>query len=354
MTAAGDTAGSPVDGAADGSGVVLAVDVGGTKLAAGLVDRSGAVVRSDGVPTPRDADAEALWAALSSLVNCVVAGTPVAGVGIGSAGPMTWPDGEVSPLNIGGWRGFPLRARLAERFRGVPVRIHNDAVCMAVGEHWRGAGRGHADVLGMVVSTGVGGGLVLGGRLVNGGTGNAGHIGHVVVEPDGPPCSCGGRGCLEAVAAGPAVTAWALEHGWQPKLSDTAERLRSGVSQSDPAGRGAEVAQADRVVSARDVAAAAHAGDPVARAAFDHAGRMVGRGVASAAALLDLDVVTIGGGLAKAGPLLFDPLRRAYDEYARVTFARRTQVVPAVLGANAGLVGAAALILDPDSYWSDS
>ena len=121
---------------------------------------------------------------------------------------MTWPDGEVSPLNMPGWRGFPLRARLAARFPGLPVRIHNDAVCLAVAEHWQGAGRGSADMLGMVVSTGVGGGLILGGRLINGGTGNAGHIGHVVVEPEGGPrCGCGGHGCLEAVARGPALAA---------------------------------------------------------------------------------------------------------------------------------------------------
>ncbi|GAA3111695.1 hypothetical protein GCM10020001_033010 [Nonomuraea salmonea] len=130
---------------------------------------------------------------------------------------MSWPDGEVSPLNIPGWRRFPLRARLAEQFPSLPVRLHNDAVCLAVAEHWLGAGRGSRDMLGMVVSTGVGGGLILGGRLAHGRTGNAGHIGHVVVEPhDGPRCTCGGHGCLEAVARGPALTSWALANGWHP------------------------------------------------------------------------------------------------------------------------------------------
>nr|BFE83625.1 hypothetical protein GCM10020093_062260 [Planobispora longispora] len=112
-----------------------------------------------------------------------------------------------------GWRAFPLRDRLAGRFPGVPVRIHNDAVCVAAAEHWRGAGRGSSNMLGMVVSTGVGGGLILGGRLIDGGSGNAGHIGHVVVDPDGPACECGGRGCLEAVARGPGLAAWAVGQG---------------------------------------------------------------------------------------------------------------------------------------------
>jgi len=100
-----------------------------------------------------------------------------------------------------------VRDRLRQRFAGLPVRLHNDAVCLAAGEHWRGAGRGRRNLLGMVVSTGVGGGLVLDGRLINGATGNAGHIGHVVADPEGPPCGCGGRGCVEAIARGPALAA---------------------------------------------------------------------------------------------------------------------------------------------------
>ncbi|MBF8188818.1 ROK family protein, partial [Nonomuraea sp. K274] len=195
--------------------MILAIDVGGTKMAAGLVAQDGTVVRSRLATTPRDADAETLWQTLSDLIEPLSDG--VEGVGVGCGGPMTWPDGEVSPLNIPGWRGFPLRARLAARFPRSTVRLHNDAICLAVAEHWKGAGQGISDMLGMVVSTGVGGGLILNGRLVNGRTGNAGHIGHVVVEPDGGPrCGCGGHGCLEAVARGPALTAWALDHGWLP------------------------------------------------------------------------------------------------------------------------------------------
>src|SRR4051794_23051767 len=167
----------------------LALDIGGTKIAAGLVDPDGVVRRDVTVPTPPAGTADEVWAAATGALDAMASdltAADIAGVGVGCGGPMRWPAGEVSPINIPGRRDFPLRARVRERFPGVPVRLHNDAVALAAGEHWRGAGRGHADMLGMVISTGVGGGLVLAGRLVDGGTGNAGHIGHVVVDPDGP------------------------------------------------------------------------------------------------------------------------------------------------------------------------
>jgi glucokinase len=317
---------------------VLAVDVGGTKLAAALVDRNGNVVRAQRAPTPFGprADAETLWEALEALMTTVVdrgvgRDHEVSGVGVGCGGPMVWPAGEVSPLNIPGWRGFPLRARVAERFPDIPVRLHNDAVCLAVGEHWRGAGRGRRDMLGMVVSTGVGGGLVLDGRLVDGAAGNAGHIGHVVVDPEGPPCPCGGVGCLEAVAAGPALVRWAQSEGW---------RAPSRRRVSEPAGPGG-----------RDLVDDARRGHAVATSALRRAGQALGVAIASAAHLLDLETVAIGGGLSQAGPLLFEPLEESLREHAMLSFARGVQVVPAGLGMDAGLVGAAGLVLAGSSYW---
>ncbi|MET8002510.1 ROK family protein [Nonomuraea glycinis] len=380
--------------------MILAIDVGGTKMAAALVGPDGVPRRITRVATPQHADAQTLWKTLTDLIDPLCGG--VAGVGVGCGGPMTWPAGEVSPLNIPAWRGFPLRARLAARFPGLPVRIHNDAVCVAVAEHWQGAGRGSADMLGMVVSTGVGGGLILGGRLINGGTGNAGHIGHVVVEPEGGPrCGCGGHGCLEAVARGPALTEWALSQGWTPSstatlnrtLTETPDRetpdwgstgreaagLRGdgravagpgigdpcvagpGIANLGAAGVGAagsvavgavgvEPYREDRAVTGRALAADARAGVEVAVAAMRRAGRALGIAIASATHLCDLDLVTIGGGLSQAGEPLFGPLEEALREHARMDFARRVRVVPAALGQEAGLVGAAALILAGESY----
>jgi glucokinase len=315
----------------DNSRPALAIDIGGTKLAAAVTDPGGRVLTWDRAPTPAGLDAEQLWRTLEALFTGVLeqAGignpTELAGVGCGCGGPMEWPAGVVSPLNMPGWRAFPLRARLARALPGLPVRVHNDAICVAAGEHWRGAGRGHANMLGMTVSTGVGGGLVMDGRLVNGSSGNAGHVGHIVVDPDGPPCGCGGHGCVEAIARGPALAAWAQEQGWRPGQPGA---------------------------TARELAADAAQGHPVGLAALRRAGRALGIGIASATSLCDLEVVAVGGGLSQAGPLLFDPLEQALREYARLDFARQVQVVPAALGQSAGLVGAAALILAADRYWS--
>jgi glucokinase len=266
--------------------------------------------------TPVGADADGVFDALTTLLDEVTSGLDPTAVGVGCGGPMTWPDGDVSPLNISAWRGFPLRARLAEHFPGVPVVVHNDAVAMALGEQRFGAGRGARSFLGVVVSTGVGGGVVIDGRVVSGPSGNAGHIGHVVVDPDGPACACGGVGCLEAIARGPAAVAWAVEQGWAPPTAE-------------PDGR-------QLVAAARD-------GDPVALAALTRAGRALGVALASVAAVLDLDVVAIGGGLVNAGGLLLDPARAAFDRHARLAFTKRCRIVAAELGGDAGLVGAGEL-----------
>ncbi|MFE0152941.1 ROK family protein [Nonomuraea sp. NPDC059007] len=325
--------------------MILAIDVGGTKMAAALVAPDGAVRRTRRLATPQDADAETLWKTLLTLIEPY---DGFGGVGVGCGGPMAWPSGEVSPLNIPGWRGFPLGERLAARFPGKPVRVHNDAICLAVAEHWKGHGRGRANMLGMVVSTGVGGGLILGDRLVNGGTGNAGHIGHVIVEPGGPPCGCGGHGCLEAVARGPALVAWAQGQGWTPSREGRLWVQDGSHTQEGAAGPYRE----DRETTGQMLAADARRGDPIARAALARAGDALGLAIASATHLCDLDVVTIGGGLAQSGALLFGPLERTLREHARMDFARRLSVVPALLGQDAGLVGAAALLLGGDRYWA--
>jgi glucokinase len=310
---------------------VLAIDVGGTKIAAGVVEPGGRLASWAQTETPRGMEAEQLWRTLDVLCTNLLAEQRIdapdglAGVGCGCGGPLDWPAGRVSPLNIPAWRSFPLRERLRERFGGVTVRLHNDAICMAAGEHWRGAGRGRRNMLGMVVSTGVGGGLVLDGRLINGATGNAGHIGHVVVDPGGPFCTCGGRGCLEAIARGPALAAWAQGEGWRPGQTG---------------------------VTAKDLADDAAQGHSIGVAAMRRAGGALGIAIASTVQLCDVEVVSIGGGLAQAGPLLFEPLEEALRTHAGLDYARDVPVVAATLGQSAGLIGAAALIFAADRYWA--
>ena len=297
--------------------LTLCLDIGGTKIAAGLADPDGALVHTAIRPTPAGVGAEDVWAAVAATIADALraADGPVAAVGIGSAGPVDQHSGSVNPVNIPSWDGFPLRDRVAAAVPGVPVRLGGDGVCMALGEHWRGAGRGARFLLGMVVSTGVGGGLVLDGIPYTGRTGNAGHVGHMVVEQDGLPCACGGRGCVETVAAGPWLVRWARANGWA----------------------------APPAAGARELAAAASAGDSVAQRAFRRGATALGAMIASVGAVCDLDLVVIGGGVANAGPLLFDPLRAALAEYAKLDFLAGLRVVPAELGGEAGLVGAARL-----------
>ncbi|TFV58216.1 ROK family protein [Mycobacterium sp. PS03-16] len=289
--------------------LTLALDVGGTKVAAGLVDPDGALVARWERPTPRG-DAEAVWDAVAALLADGMRGGPVDRVGIASAGPIDVPSGTVSPINVTAWQRFPVVSRVADA-TGLPVVLGGDGLCMTLGERWRGAGRGAEFLLGMVVSTGVGGGLVFDGAPYHGRTGNAGHVGHVVVDPSGALCSCGGHGCVETLAGGPRMVAWARAQGW-----------------------GGD--------DARALAAAAADGEAVAVQAFTRAGRAVAAMIASVAAVCDLDLVVIGGGVARAGAVLFDPLRAALDGYAGLDFLRGLRVVPAEL-ADAGLIGAAAL-----------
>jgi glucokinase len=295
--------------------LTLAIDVGGTKIAVGLADSTGALVHTATLPTPRG-DAEAVWAVAERLITETTTGTAVRGAGIASAGPIHLATGTVSPINIAGWRDFPIVERVAALLPGVPVRLGGDGLCMALGEHRLGAGRGVQFLLGMVVSTGVGGGLVLDGAPYDGATGNAGHVGHVVVELDGHVCSCGGRGCVETIASGPRLARWAREHGW-----------------TAPADAGA-----------RELAGAADTGNELAVSAFRRGATALAAMIASVAAVCDLDLAVIGGGVSRAGRLLFDPLREALDGYARLDFLRSLRVVPAQLGGDAGLVGAAALV----------
>ncbi|MFJ3925135.1 ROK family protein [Streptomyces sp. NPDC090022] len=298
----------------------MAIDIGGTKIAGALVRPDGTMPVTARRPTPKDAPAEGVLAAVVAVIADLAASplwAEAVRCGIGSAGPVDASRGTVSPVNIGAWRDFPVQARvaaeLAARGADVPTVLVGDGVAMTAAEHWLGAARGHANALCMVVSTGVGGGLVLDNRLQPGPTGNAGHIGHISVDFEGEPCVCGGRGCVEALASGTAIARRAAAQGW---------------TGPDPTAAG--------------VAAAARAGDPVALAAFDRAGRALAAAIAATATLVETDIAVIGGGVAAAGDILFTPVRAHLASYATLSFVRDLTVVPAALGTNAGLIGAAA------------
>jgi len=278
--------------------VVLAVDIGGTKMAAAVVDPAGAVLVEDRVPTPTSPDPEAVFGALAALVEAVRAAAPLEPevCGVGCGGPMSAGGETVSPLNIHGWVRFPLRDRL-HRLLGLPVAVDNDAKALALGEGWLGAARDSANYLAMVVSTGVGGGIVVDGRLLDGDGGNAGHIGHVVVEPEGRPCVCGGRGCLEAEASGRSIESMT----------------------------GHPAAEAPEAVRRRT-------------------GTLVGRAVASVANLLDVQLAVVAGSVALGfGAVFFEAAQTEIALRSRLDFSRSTLIVPGGLGVHGPLVGAAAV-----------
>jgi len=303
--------------------VVLAVDVGGTKMALALVDGTGAVLAEELRPTPAEADPERVVAPLLDAVDVLVRQLSAADgplrIGISSAGPLDAPAGTVSPVNIGAWRGFPLVERVhgaAARAtdREVVVGLANDGHCFTLGEHWLGAGRDVRSMVGMVLSTGVGAGAVLDDELFGGTTGNAVHLGHISVNAWGARCVCGGHGCVEMYARGPAMVAAAQERGW------------SGGT------------------DARALTADARAGDPVALAVIDDGMRALAAGIATTATELDVTTFVLGGGVSKAGEVIFEPLRRHLPDFAVLPYVTDLEVRPAVL-ENAGLLGAAALAL---------
>lgn len=209
---------------------------------------------------------------------------------------MTAGGEEVSPLNIPAWKSFPLRERLTDR-TGLPVWVDNDAKALALAEGWIGSATGHSCYLSMVVSTGIGGGLVLDDRLIDGDTGNAGHIGHVIVEPGGRLCACGSRGCLEAEASGTAIAA---------------------ITGSPPERASAE--------------------------AICRAGRLVGRGVASVVSLLDIHLTTVSGSVGLGfGELFFVAANQELAKTSRISFTAGARIMPSGLGRRGPLLGAAAV-----------
>ncbi|HEY8982800.1 MAG TPA: ROK family protein [Streptomyces sp.] len=302
--------------------LVAALDIGGTKIAGALVDGDGTILVRAQRPTPAREDGETVMGAVEGVLGELTSSPlwdRVRGVGIGSAGPVDASEGTVSPVNVPGWRGFPLVARVRAVTGALPVELIGDGVAITAAEHWQGAARGHDNALCMVVSTGVGGGLVLNGRLHPGPTGNAGHIGHISVDLDGDPCPCGARGCVERIASGPNIARRALDNGWLPGP--------------------------DGDTTAAAVAAAARAGDPAAVASFDRAAQALAAGIAATATLVEIGIVVIGGGVGKAGDVLFGPLRRHLADYATLSFVQGLTIVPAQMGTDAGLVGAAAAAL---------
>lgn len=295
-----------------------------------VTDLAGRVVARARRRTPSGGSPRGVIEALSRSVRAVVerARVPdrILGLGVAAPGPIDTASDVVTPPNLPGWRSVPLREALEED-TGLAVLLDNDATAATIGERWAGGERRSSDMAFVHVGTGVGGGLVLDGRVYRGSTWNAAEIGHMAVDPDGPPCTCGNRGCLETYVAPHAVVA------------DAARRRGE-----DP--DGFERGLARTVAAYRGTCREARSGAPEALAAVEAAGRRLGQAATTLLNVVDVPLVVLGGlGMSQVGDLYCDALRRAVAEHSLARSVRRVRVETSLIGEDAGAIGAAALVL---------
>lgn len=311
---------------------VIGIDVGGSKLTAALARPDGEAIRVIRRPTEPDWTAQENIAALRAMTAELVSvadseGWSVSAIGIGFGGPVDpWARVIRRSHHVTGWEGIAL-AEVMEVAFDVPTALDNDANVGALGELTYGAGRGHRDILYVNIGTGIGGAFIFDGQLRHGASGGAGEIGHTIVLPDGPVCTCGKRGCLEALASGTAIGRRAREALVRARPEDTAM----------PTGDRA------RGVRSEDVFAAASRGDPLARGIVLESAKFLGIAIGNVLSLVGPELVILGGGVAEAGKTLLGPVQEAVARYAMPDAAKAARVVTAELGYDAGVLGAVAL-----------
>lgn len=292
----------------------LALDIGATKIAIGIVSETGQVKSRTDIPSKAetlDLLNESLREAIRSQLDVV--DFAIVGVGIGSAGPIDPDKGTINPVNIDQWRDFPLVEFVKVVSQCKNVTLLGDAAALSYAEYVLGAGKSFKNVLGLVVSTGIGGGAVLNGKFHSGATGNASYIGHAVAYPEGEMCACGTKGCVEAYSSGPSMARWAESQGLPTNVSD------------------------DFV----NVADQARSGNPIAIAAIKRGARALSITLVNAVAVLDLDAVVVGGGVLNADDVYWPVLTEEFkSEVARLKFPMQCKILRASLGNDSGLVGA--------------
>lgn len=296
----------------------VGIDVGATKVAIATIGEDYSVHQKQEVLTHAE-NGEKLWTNIEEVISRFMSSESgsLLGIGVASAGPLDIPTGSLSPVNIPIWRDFPIISRLEEIAQGSKVALHGDALALAHAEHRMGAGRDLTNMLGMVVSTGIGGGLILDGKVFPGETGNSCYIGHHSINFDGRQCACGRKGCVEAYSSGPQMVAIAHENGWDPTKTsfiDLAESARQGNAQAIDA-----ISQGTRALSI---------------------------GIVNFIGTLDINHVVIGGGVAQAGEIFWGPLQRHVEtESKAIGFLKNVQLRKAELQRDAGVLGAALAVL---------
>jgi len=306
---------------------VVAVDLGGTHIRSALINEKGEILARTERETLAQEGPEPVIGRIEACIRDVARGTEP--ISIAAPGPLNpWKGIIHQAPNLPGWRDVPLADILHRAFK-VPVYLNNDANLAALGEHRFGAGQGINDLIYLTISTGIGGGIISQGELLLGTKGLAAEIGHMILEPEGPPCGCGGRGHLESLASGTAIARRAVEE--MEKGAETSiTRLVEG-----------ELSK----VTAKVVAQAGQEGDPLANSIFKEAGFYIGLGIANLLHILNPQLVILGGGVSKAGDLLFDPVRATVKARTMLSYQEGLQIVPTALGGDVGLLGAAAFVL---------
>lgn len=314
---------------------ILGVDLGGTNIVVGAMSADGSRELSvHETPTRATEGADAVVGRIVGLLERVAAETLAAtgatreailGVGIGSPGPLDRERGLVIFTPNLGWRDFPLRDRISDAMR-LPATLDNDANCATLGEWWRGAAQGGRNVVGLTIGTGIGGGLILDGRLYHGASDVAGELGHTTIDSTGRRCGCGNYGCLEAYASGPAI----------------AERAREALAGGEPSAMPQLVESDLSRLTAALVYQAAREGDRLALEVVRETARLLGAGVANLLNIFNPDVVVLAGGVTQAGDALFEPMRAEVRRRAFKPAVDACRIVPGALQGKAGVVGAVA------------
>ncbi len=322
---------------------VLGCDIGVTHVVSVITDLSGKVLERSWITTdPRDESERILHHLRTSLQEVIDRAEAtlerILGIGVSVPGLMDLDNGiSVLAPNLPKWRNVPIVRFLKDAFN-LPAFMVNDAGAMALGEHYFGAGRGYRDLVGVNIGVGIGAGIILDGRLYRGGAGGCGEIGHVTVNENGPSCPCGSNGCLELMAAGPAIAARAIQ-----ALSSAVPTAIETLAQGKPAN-----------VSARIVAEAARQGDKLAIEILTDAGRYVGIGVAMVVNLLSPTLIIIGGGVSQAGKQFFEKICSTVERRAYTTIVNKPAIVLSQLRGDASVLGAVALVLEWTFYSPNS
>lgn len=308
----------------------VGIDLGGTNTKIGLLDEDGNILFSTIVKTESEQGFEKTIERLSNILkiqvsNLNISFNDVAGVGLGVPGPVA--NGRIVKF----WANFPwpVNVDLAAEFEkhlGVPVKVDNDVNVITLGEMWKGGGRGYKNVLGLAVGTGIGGGVVVNGKLVSGKNGAGGEVGHIKVERDGKLCGCGQEGCWEAYASATGLVREAKSRLTVNKNNLLYERTK------------------DREVEAKDIFDAARDGDEFSLNLVDYEAEFIALGIGNLLNVLDTDVVVVGGGIALAGDILFDKINEKLRKYAMLSTLEGLKIVQAELGNDAGIYGAAYLV----------